>query len=104
MNWIYIVILFSIQQSGSRKGSAMENVALPKAVYTYQEHILPILKSNCGPCHFHGGKVYDKYPFDSYETVSSLGLKLNTRLKDKEKDVVIRWVQSGKVEPSYAPR
>jgi len=72
-------------------------------VQTYQADILPILASQCRPCHFSGGKVYGRYPFDDYETVASLGLKLNTRLKGKDADVVKQWVKTGKVEKSAQP-
>lgn len=91
----------------------LENLDLPQEQktiqinqrnFTFREDILPLLKSNCNPCHFPGGKVHDVYPFDSYETVATLGLKLNTRLKNNEKDVVSEWVQSGKVESLSAPK
>ena len=72
--------------------------------YTYRADILPLLKANCNPCHFPGGKVYDEYPFDRFKTVASLGLKLNTRLKDDEQKVVRQWVESGKADRSSPPK
>ncbi len=65
-------------------------------LYTYQKNILPLLQANCNPCHFPGGKVYKKLPFNDYKTVASLGKKLNTRLKQKEQQaIILGWVQSG---------
>jgi len=50
----------------------------------------PILKSKCQPCHFSGGKVYEKLPFDRAETIKSLGTKLFTRIHDENERKVIR--------------
>ncbi len=69
---------------------------------TYQGNILPMLKTNCQPCHFEGGKVFGKLPFTEYQTVKTLGKKLNTRFGDKEKqeqrELVLSWVKTGSKE------
>ena len=53
-------------------------------------HVEPILKAKCQPCHFSGGKVYDKLPFDRPETIKTLGTKLFTRIQDENERKVIR--------------
>ena len=35
------------------------------------------------PCHFSGGKMYDRLPFDKPETIKKLGARLFTRIKDE---------------------
>ena len=74
-----------------------EKTARPKnTAYTYHGDILPLLQANCNPCHFPGGKVYKKLPFDDSVTVAKLGKKLNTRLQKKEQQAIINgWVESG---------
>ena len=68
-------------------------------VYTFRNNVLPLLQSNCNPCHFPNGKVYKKLPFDDYKTVASLGKKLNTRLKQKKQQAIINgWIESGAKE------
>ena len=63
-------------------------------LYTYHIDILPLLQTNCNPCHFPGGKVYKKLPFDDSATVASLGKKLFTRLKKKEQQAIISgWLE-----------
>lgn len=52
--------------------------------------IKPILEAKCQPCHFSGGKVYQKLPFDRPETVKTLGTKLFTRIKDENDRRLIR--------------
>ena len=67
--------------------------------YTFQEHIAPLLKTNCSPCHYEGGTVVDKYPFEDYKTVKRLGEKLNTRLKEKEQQaLIVDWLKTGAKE------
>ena len=56
----------------------------------FDKEIKPIFKSRCLPCHFQGGKVYDKLPFDKPETISKLGTKLFTRIKDEKEQRLIR--------------
>jgi hypothetical protein len=55
----------------------------------FEKEIKPIFQSRCMPCHFQGGKVYDKLPFDKPETISKLGTKLFTRIKDEKEQRLI---------------
>jgi hypothetical protein len=48
----------------------------------FETQIRPLLQEKCSPCHFPGGRMYDRLPFDREETIRVLGLSLNTRLKD----------------------
>ena len=56
----------------------------------FEKEIKPIFQSRCIPCHFQGGKVYDKMPFDKPETITKLGTKLFTRIKDEKEQRLIR--------------
>jgi len=56
----------------------------------FDTQIKPIFQSRCMPCHFQGGSVYNKMPFDKPETINRLGEKLFTRIKDKEEQRLIR--------------
>src|SRR5215475_8306118 len=57
---------------------------------TFASDIRPILESRCQPCHFQGGQIYEKLPFDKPETISKLGTKLFTRIKNEDQQRVIR--------------
>ena len=57
---------------------------------SFDTDVKPILQSRCQPCHFPGGKVYAHMPFDKPETITRLGEKMFTRIKDKEEQRVIR--------------
>src|SRR5262249_782974 len=56
---------------------------------TFASDIRPILQSSCQPCHFQGGQMYEKLPFKP-ETITKLGTKLFTRIKNEDQQRVIR--------------
>lgn len=56
----------------------------------FDTEIKPIFEARCQPCHFRGGKVYDKMPFDRPETIKTLGTKLFTRIRDENERSLIR--------------
>ena len=57
---------------------------------TFASDIRPILESRCQPCHFQGGQMYEKLPFDKPETITRLGTKLFTRIKNEDQQRLIR--------------
>jgi len=69
----------------------------PKPV-TFTADIAPLLVAKCQPCHFKGGKVFDKLPFDQYQTVVKIAPRLHTRLKGDDEHLVARWIEQGTPE------
>lgn len=63
------------------------------------EQIQPFL-DRCQPCHFPGGKMYDKLPFDRPQTVHLLGEKLFTRIHDEGERQLIRDFLKQPAEPA----
>jgi hypothetical protein len=61
----------------------------------FETQIKPIFQARCQPCHFQGGQVYDKMPFDKPETITRLGTKLFTRIKDEKEQKLIREFLDG---------
>lgn len=55
----------------------------------FDTQVRPIL-NRCQPCHFSGGTMYAKLPFDRPETVRKLGEKLFTRIQKEDERKVIR--------------
>jgi len=56
----------------------------------FTTQVKPILQSRCQPCHFSGGVMYQRLPFDRPETIKTLGEKLFTRIKDENDRQIIR--------------
>ena len=60
----------------------------------FAKNVRPILENRCQPCHFTGGKMYARLPFDRPETIVKLGTtKLFTRIKDeRDRDVIRKFL------------
>jgi len=56
----------------------------------FATQIKPIFQSRCQPCHFSGGTMYQRLPFDRQDTIKALGAKLFTRIKDEKERSLIR--------------
>jgi hypothetical protein len=56
----------------------------------FNTHVKPIFQARCQPCHFSGGVMYQRLPFDRPETIKTLGEKLFTRIKDENARRIIR--------------
>ena len=74
----------------SSPAPAVSSAAYKPAKPDFEKEIKPILQSRCMPCHFQGGQVYDKLPFDKPETITKVGTKLFTRVKDEKEQRIIR--------------
>ena len=62
----------------------------PSGRVDFTSHILPVLQERCSPCHFPGGRMYDRLPFDQEGTILLLGTKLFTRLREPLDQELIR--------------
>jgi len=82
---------------------AEENRASPKTAtatndtVNFKTQVQPILVKNCSPCHFPGGKLYDKLPFDKGETIVSHETGVFKRLKkEDEVKLVKQYIEENK--------
>ena len=62
---------------------APASTSTAKARIDFETQLKPIFKSKCMPCHFDGGKMYDRLPFDQPATIRKLGTRLFTRIKEE---------------------
>ena len=65
------------------ESAAVPASATAKARVDFETQLKPIFQSKCMPCHFSGGKVYERLPFDKPETIRKLGARLFTRIKEE---------------------
>ncbi len=56
----------------------------------FARDVQPILEKRCQPCHFPGGTMHAKLPFDKPETIHHLGPQLFSRIKKEREQAVIR--------------
>src|SRR5688572_30048929 len=86
-------LAWSVMQSASVESVKMRRAGKAQAKQASMEfgrHIQPILQNRCQPCHFTGGIMYQKLPFDRAATIQHLGDKLFSRIKDEKDQKVIR--------------
>jgi hypothetical protein len=69
--------------------------AAPATPADFTRDVRPILEQRCRPCHFEGGKMYERLPFDRPETIRTLGTRLFTRIKAEDEQAVIRRFLAG---------
>jgi hypothetical protein len=83
--------VFLALHSDARRANARETSSAASPVkHDFEREIKPIFQARCQPCHFQGGKVYDRMPFDKPATITRLGTKLFTRIKDEKEQKLIR--------------
>jgi hypothetical protein len=56
----------------------------------FRTRIQPILQKNCTPCHFPGGKMYARMPFDKGETILNHEAGILKRIKKEEEQSLIK--------------
>jgi hypothetical protein len=56
----------------------------------YQADIQPIFEKHCSPCHFPGGKMYQKLPFDKGETIIDHEAGILKRIKEEKEVALIK--------------
>ena len=57
---------------------------------SFSVQVMPILQSRCNPCHFPGGKMYDKMPFDRAETLTGHEKGVLKRVKNVQENELIK--------------
>ena len=71
----------------------------------FQSQVLPLMVKRCSPCHFPGGKMYDRLPFDSPQTLRELGTRLFTRIERQDEQALLLrfFAQESSPEGPAAP-
>lgn len=64
--------------------------------------VIPVLKDQCDDCHFPGGPMHKRMPFDDMEVVGSLEDEVVIRLGGKGRERVAQWLVVWKREQEAA--
>lgn len=83
------VVLMTSKKSNASVVEPHSETRTTKSV-DFDSEIKPILQSKCTPCHFSGGTMYARLPFDRPETIKKLGTRLFTRIQDETHRRLIR--------------
>ena len=62
---------------------------------SFESDLLPIFEAECRPCHFPGGKMHDRLPFDRAETIIENSDKILGRIDDEsDRGIILEFVQA----------
>jgi len=93
-----LLLGFSVRAPARRLPQRQPSPPPPPRV-DFKTQIRPILETRCQPCHFAGGKMYERLPFDRPETIRALGDRLFTRIKDEREQELLRTFFTQKPDP-----
>ena len=71
-------------------------VTVIKDSIDFVKQVQPILVKNCSPCHFTGGKMYERMPFDKDTTIINHEKGILKRFKDDENTLIRTFIQQNK--------
>ena len=60
------------------------------AALSFDKDVKPIFEKHCNPCHFPGGKLYDRLPFDRASTIIKNETGILRRISDTGEVKLIR--------------
>ena len=56
----------------------------------FEKQVKLIFVKNCSPCHFTGGKMYEKLPFDKDTTIFNHQDAILKRIKNEEENAILK--------------
>ncbi|MGZ5219275.1 MAG: hypothetical protein ACXWC7_04325 [Chitinophagaceae bacterium] len=56
----------------------------------FEKQVKPIFVKNCSPCHFTGGKMYERLPFDKDTTILNHHEAILKRIKNEEENSILK--------------
>jgi hypothetical protein len=90
-----IIFLWGWLESSTKKpseNSSHKTITLNDTI-DFTSQIQPILVKNCSPCHFTGGKMYERMPFDKDTTIINHKAGILRRIKGEENALIRSFIQ-----------
>ena len=96
MKWLLIICLIvsaAWLTLSNKKSIALSHAKTNQIVsdsINFTTHVQPILVKRCSPCHFPGGKMYTRLPFDHDTTIINHGERILGRIKTGDDNVILK--------------
>lgn len=74
----------------------INSIELKKDTIDFISLVQPILLKKCSPCHFTGGKMYERMPFDQDSTIINHEEGVLKRFKSEENLLIKNFIQQNK--------
>lgn len=76
------------------KPSSTTSILPDTSIINFSTDVKPIFVNHCSPCHFTGGKMYERLPFDQDTTIIMHEEAILRRIKDvQEKKLIKQYIQ-----------
>ena len=69
-----------------------KKIIVLKDTIDFATQVQPILVKNCSPCHFAGGKMYERMPFDKDTTIMNHQSAILKRIKGDDNALIKSFV------------
>jgi len=93
------IFLFGWLGSSTKKPSritvAQATITVKDTIH-FASQVQPILIKNCSPCHFTGGKMYERMPFDKDTTIINHETGILRRIKGDENLIIKTFILQNK--------
>lgn len=96
MLFLCFITFFILLGAGFKKpspGITTKQTMAFKDTIDFMKQVQPILIKNCSPCHFTGGKMYEKMPFDKDTTIINHESGILRRIKGEENSLIKTFIQ-----------
>jgi hypothetical protein len=93
-----IIFLWGWLEHSTKKPTGIavqKTIALEDTIH-FVSQIQPILVKNCSPCHFTGGKMYERMPFDKDTTIINHEAGILRRIKGEENLIIKSFIDQNK--------
>jgi len=90
LSWALLVQTCNFQDTNN---ITVSSTKIPEQQFNkidFEKEIKPIFVKNCSPCHFPGGKMYEKLPFDKDTTIINHSASILKRIKNEEENTLLK--------------
>ena len=88
-----MLLSWSLSNTKPEQDQNNKNItAIPDSVQ-FGTHVMPLLQKKCSPCHFEGGKMHIKMPFDKASTIISHENGILKRFSNQEKMLLQKFIR-----------
>ena len=94
--FICFIILFGLFGSRIKRSpveAKLNTLMISKDSIDFASQVQPLLIKNCSPCHFTGGKMYARLPFDKDTTIINHEAGILRRIKGDESVLIKTFIQ-----------
>lgn len=90
LSFILLIQTCNFQNNDSLPSTTKESIPKNIKPIDFDKEIKPIFVKNCSPCHFPGGKMYARLPFDKDTTIINHSAGIMKRIKNEEENTLLK--------------